>query len=132
MIGCPGLTNEWPACGRHWLRGSMGMLVFGGNVGRAGLVDHLVRGLPSLHPRSQAKGRFSFDRFCRVSGWQHWRMSIASWLRDVRKPKLAEQGARANAGICHAACDRKSIEMKPQKVNRNAARRAPAPVVAHL
>jgi hypothetical protein len=44
----------------------------------------------------------------------------------------AEQGARANAGICHAACDRMSFEMKPQKANRDAARGAPAPGVAHL
>jgi hypothetical protein len=44
----------------------------------------------------------------------------------------AEQGARANAGICHASCDRKHFEMKPQKVNRSPARGAPAPIVAHL
>jgi hypothetical protein len=44
----------------------------------------------------------------------------------------AQQGARANAGICHAACYRRSVEMKPVKVNRIAARGAPAPGVAHL
>jgi hypothetical protein len=47
-------------------------------------------------------------------------------------PSTAEQGARANAGICHASCDRRSFEMKPQMVNRSAARGAPAPIVAHL
>jgi CubicO group peptidase (beta-lactamase class C family) len=44
----------------------------------------------------------------------------------------AQQGARANAGICHAACDRRSFEMKPRNLNRSAARGAPAPGVAHL
>jgi hypothetical protein len=127
-----GLTNEWPACGLQWLRKSIGMLVLVERVGRAGFVGHVVRGLPSLHPRSQAKGCFSFRRFCRARGWQHWRKSIASWLRGVRNLKLAEQGARANAGICHAACDRKTFEMKLQNLNRDAARGAPAPVVAHL
>ena len=43
-----------------------------------------------------------------------------------------QQGARANAGICHAACYRMSFEMKPQNVNRIPARGVPAPGVAHL
>ena len=46
--------------------------------------------------------------------------------------RTAEQGATANAGSCHAACDRRSFEMKLQNVSRSAARGAPAPVVADL
>ena len=44
----------------------------------------------------------------------------------------AEQGARANAGICHAACDLRYIEMRNRNPAPNAARGAPAPGVAHL
>ena len=118
---------------RHrWLRSSIGMLALVEEIGPFRFVRHVVGAFPSLHPRSQPKGCFSFGRFCRARDWQHWRKSIASWLRGVRNPKLAEQGARANAGICHAACDRRSFEMKLQKVNRDAARGAPAPGVAHL
>jgi len=46
--------------------------------------------------------------------------------------KKAQQGARANAGSCHAACDRRSLEMKNQSPFPSEARGAPAPVVAHL
>jgi hypothetical protein len=46
--------------------------------------------------------------------------------------KKAEQGARANERIGHAACERKHFEMKLQTGNRDAARGAPAPLVAHL
>ena len=41
-------------------------------------------------------------------------------------------GHAPDAGICHAACDRMNLEMKPQKANRGVARGVPAPVVAHL
>jgi hypothetical protein len=43
----------------------------------------------------------------------------------------AEQGARANAGICHAACDRRHSEMKNSIPVPMEARGAPAPGVAH-
>ena len=46
-------------------------------------------------------------------------------------PKV-EQVATANAGICHAACCRKGLEMKTQNPNRHVARGAPAPGVADL
>ena len=39
---------------------------------------------------------------------------------------LAQQGARANAGICYAACDRMSFELKQRNASRDAARGAPA------
>ena len=45
---------------------------------------------------------------------------------------LAQQGARANATVRHAACFRRGFEMKLQNVNRSDARGAPAGVVAHL
>ena len=44
----------------------------------------------------------------------------------------AEQGARANAGTCHAACDRRCFEMKSRNPFPLEARGAPGPVVAHL
>jgi hypothetical protein len=47
-------------------------------------------------------------------------------------PTNAQQGARANERIGHAACYRKHIEMKHRIEGRNAARGAPAPLVAHL
>jgi hypothetical protein len=42
--------------------------------------------------------------------------------------KKAQQGARANVGICHASCYRRSFEMKLPKVNvvLHAARQLPA------
>jgi len=49
----------------------------------------------------------------------------------IREEK-AQQGARANAGICHAACYGSEVEMKPQIPSRDAARGAPNPGVAHL
>ena len=45
---------------------------------------------------------------------------------------IAEQGARANAGICHAACDLTMTELKPLVAEPNPARSAPVPGVAHL
>ena len=56
MKASPGSMNEWPACGRRWLRFSIGLLALVERVGIAGFVSHIVGGLPSLHPRSQAKG----------------------------------------------------------------------------
>jgi hypothetical protein len=56
--------------------------------------------------------------------------AIAPSRSDYPRCSTAEQAARANAGICHAACDRRSLEMKSPKVNCDAARSAPAPVVA--
>jgi len=44
----------------------------------------------------------------------------------------AQQGARANDHGCHAACYLMNLDMKPQNPNRQAARGAPAMVVAHL
>jgi hypothetical protein len=44
----------------------------------------------------------------------------------------AEQAARANADICHAACDLMSSELKLRSPDRDEARGAPAAVVAHL
>ena len=104
MSGCPGLTNEWPPCGGQWLRSSIGMLVLGEHVGR---VASWIASSEDFQPcirEAKQRGCFLFGRFCRARGWQDWRRPIASWLRGVRNPKLAEQGARANAGICHAAC----------------------------
>ena len=46
--------------------------------------------------------------------------------------QTAQQGARANAGICHAACYRRIPEMKRQDVFCSVASGAPAPSVAHL
>jgi hypothetical protein len=43
-----------------------------------------------------------------------------------------QQGARANAGICHAACFLTMIEANPRIADPNPARSAPAPGVAHL
>ena len=45
---------------------------------------------------------------------------------------LAQQGARANDHDRHAACYRRSSEMKPRNVTRSHARGAPAMVVAQL
>jgi hypothetical protein len=45
---------------------------------------------------------------------------------------LAEQDARANADICHAACDLMSSELKLRSADRDEARGAPDAVVAHL
>ena len=69
------------------------------------------------------------------SAWRVWSWVVRCLIEQVSTEPcsgIAEQGARANAGICHAACDRRSFEMKPQKAGRNAARGAPAPGVAHL
>jgi hypothetical protein len=44
----------------------------------------------------------------------------------------AEQGARANAGICHAACFLTMTDSKQPIADPNPARGVPAPVVAHL
>jgi hypothetical protein len=44
----------------------------------------------------------------------------------------AEQDARANADICHGACDLMSFEMKDRSSDRDDARGAPDAVVAHL
>jgi hypothetical protein len=46
--------------------------------------------------------------------------------------RSAQQGARANADICHAACDRMSFEVKNPNPVPNEARGAPDAVVAHL
>jgi hypothetical protein len=46
--------------------------------------------------------------------------------------KEAQQGARANADICHAACDLMSSGMKRRSSDRDEARGAPDAVVAHL
>jgi hypothetical protein len=46
--------------------------------------------------------------------------------------KSVQQGARANAGICHAACFFMKSELKQRNADRHVARGAPAPVVAHL
>jgi hypothetical protein len=46
--------------------------------------------------------------------------------------QTAQQGARANADICHAACDRKHVEMKNSNPDPIEARGAPDAVVAHL
>ena len=65
-----------------------------------------------------------------------WGTGIAAYLvlmlsiPDERKS--AEQGARANAGICHAACDRRYCKVKNRNPVSIEARGAPAPVVAHL
>jgi hypothetical protein len=57
---------------------------------------------------------------------------LAIHLRAFITSAFAEQGARANDHGRHAACSRTSIEMKRQTLNRDAARGAPATVVAHL
>jgi hypothetical protein len=44
----------------------------------------------------------------------------------------AEQAARANADICHAACDLMSSDLKLRSLDRDHARGAPDAVVAHL
>jgi hypothetical protein len=48
------------------------------------------------------------------------------------EPPEAQQGARANAHSCHAACYRMKIEMNQLITESNEARGAPAAVVAHL
>jgi hypothetical protein len=53
-------------------------------------------------------------------------------LPNAKLQRAGQQGGRANAGICHAACDGRTIEVKLPNWNRSAARGAPAPVVAHL
>ena len=87
--------------------------------------------------------RTTFSRF-RESGigapWSHSDLNGASsdfTERSVVQPRStrrlpAQLGARANAGICHAACYLTHSEMRPRILNRDAARGAPAPVVAHL
>ena len=133
MRASPGLTNELTACGRRWLRS------FDWNAGVRRKCRHCWlresrRRRTSIPASAKARQRgcFLFGWSCRARDWQHWQKSIASQLRGARNSELAEQGARANAGIRHAACDRSRFEMKPQKVNRDAARGAPAPGVAHL
>ena len=46
--------------------------------------------------------------------------------------RTAQQVARANAGICHAACFLMRFEVKRRNPNRYAACGAPVPGVAHL
>ena len=58
--------------------------------------------------------------------------SGASRLSGVRLTPYAEQGARANADICHAACDLMGFEMKKGNPVPIEARGAPDAVVAHL
>ena len=53
-------------------------------------------------------------------------------LHEGERTQMAEQGARANAGSCHAACDLRSFEMKNRNPILIEAHGAPAPVVAHL
>jgi hypothetical protein len=54
------------------------------------------------------------------------------YLRPCSYRPRAQQGARANADICHAACDRKYFEVKKSNRVPIEARGAPAAVVAHL
>jgi hypothetical protein len=53
-------------------------------------------------------------------------------LSRVPRLRSGQQGARANAGSCHAACDRRRVEMKNRNPLPSEARGTPAPVVAHL
>jgi len=50
--------------------------------------------------------------------------SSESHASIMTKPKKAEQGARANAGSCHAACDRRYSEMKNPNAIPRGTRRA--------
>ena len=68
-------------------------------------------------------------RGARFAGMSPYGVVEACFPRQIGP---AQQGARANAGICHAACYRRTLEMKLQNLNRSAARGAPAPGVAHL
>jgi len=54
----------------------------------------------------------------------------SEFLFEVHQPP--NKSVQPNAGICHAACFRRHLEMKPKNRNRHAARGAPAPVVADL
>jgi hypothetical protein len=58
-----------------------------------------------------------------------YRLATSCFWRFSRS---AQQGARANADICHAACDLMSPELKLRSPDRDEARGAPAAVVAHL
>jgi len=53
-------------------------------------------------------------------------------LSRVPRLRSGQQGARANAGSCHAACERMSFGVKNQNPVPSEARGTPAPVVAHL
>jgi hypothetical protein len=61
-------------------------------------------------------------------------ISAAAALQHMEDPfrSTAEQGARANADICHAACDLMLFEMKNSNPVPIPARGAPDAVVAHL
>ena len=66
-----------------------------------------------------------------VSGLPREVLAFRHCGRRVPVP-MAEQGARANASVRHAACYRMDFEMKPSNENRSEARVVPATVVAHL
>jgi hypothetical protein len=70
----------------------------------------------------------------RLLGWQSSAAtSPAIRVRVSRESsQTAQQGARANADICHAACDLISFEAKLRSSDRDEARGAPDAVVAHL
>jgi hypothetical protein len=58
-----------------------------------------------------------------------YRLSTACVRRFNRS---AQQGARANADICHAACNLMYFGLKRRSPDRDEARGAPDAVVAHL
>ena len=59
------------------------------------------------------------------------RIAGVIWMTKAYDPE-AQQGARANADICHVACYLTVDRMKPPTADRSPARAAPAVVVAHL
>ena len=85
---------------------------------------------PSALRHGDSAPRSSSEAVPRLWSW------VLRWLIEQVSIEpcsaIAEQGARANAGICHAACDRRNFEMRNQNAIPIEARGAPAPVVAHL